>query len=307
MSTRKTFEPFFNSIPNISFFYPDFRGRHKGLPGIIRLYNDLKNLYQFDHVLDLHDVLRSKILRNLFRMAGVKVSVIDKGRSEKKSLITGKKKKFLKHTVERYCDVFSKAGFPFEPVREASISPDADALKKTGLLLNKDILNIGVAPFAKHNLKMWPADYMKKLLSIISENHNCMFWFFGGKEDLYKLEDSKKSVPGSYITAGEFNLSEELALMSRLSFMISMDSSNVHMAALSGTKVISIWRGTDPMAGFGPWMQPDNFSIRIPVEELDCRPCTIYGKGKTKRNFQCMKRLTPELVYGRIISLGVLG
>jgi hypothetical protein len=61
------------------------------------------------------------------------------------------------------------------------------------------------------------------------------------------------------------------------------------------------------MAGFGPWMQPDNFSIRIPVEELDCRPCTIYGKGKTKRNFQCMKRLTPELVYGRIISLGVLG
>ena len=101
------------------------------------------------------------------------------------------------------------------------------------------------------------------------------------------------------------NLSAELALISRLDLMISMDSSNMHMAALCGTKVISIWGGTDPMAGFGAWMQPDSYSIRIPVEELDCRPCTIYGKGKTRRDFQCMKRLTPELVFKRMKTLGV--
>jgi ADP-heptose:LPS heptosyltransferase len=305
--TRKAFEPFYNSIPNTRLFSPDFRERHKGLQGIIRLFYDLKQLYEFDHVLDLHDVLRSKILRTLFSLAGIKVSVIDKGRREKKALITGKEKKYLKHTVERYCDVFSKAGFTLKPLRQACISPDASALKRIGSLLDKDMLNIGVAPFAKHELKMWPVDYMKKLLSIISENHKCMFWFFGGKEDLQELREFKKSIPGSYITTGEFNLNEELALMSSLSFMISMDSSNMHMAALSGTKVISIWGGTDPMAGFGPWMQPDNYSIRIPVEELDCRPCTIYGKGKTRRDFQCMKKLTPELVYKRMVSLGVLG
>jgi ADP-heptose:LPS heptosyltransferase len=305
MVTRKAFEPFFNSIPSVKLFFPDFRRRHKGLPGIIRLYNDLRYLYTFDHIIDLHDVLRSKVLRFLFRLSGVKVSVIDKGRREKKALISGKKKTYLKHTVERYCDVFLKAGVPVEPLKENCILPDAEALKKTDVQVDKHIINIGVAPFAKHQLKMWPVDYMMKLLAIVSHNHKCMFWFFGGDEDLPQLRELKKLVAGSFITTGVLNLKEELALMSKLSFMISMDSSNMHMAALSGTKVISIWGGTDPMAGFGPWMQPDKYSIRIPVEELDCRPCTIYGKGKTKRNFECMRRLTPELVYERMIRLGV--
>ena len=80
----------------------------------------------------------------------------------------------------------------------------------------------------------------------------------------------------------------------------------MHLAALVGTKVISIWGGTDPMAGFGAWMQPDSYSIRIPVEELDCRPCTIYGKGNTRRDFECMKRLTPEVVFERMNRLKVL-
>jgi len=85
-----------------------------------------------------------------------------------------------------------------------------------------------------------------------------------------------------------------------------MDSSNMHMASLVGIKVISIWGGTDPLAGFGPWMQPDSFAVRIPVDELTCRPCTIYGKGETRNGFACMKRLTPEMVFKRMITLGVI-
>ena len=54
-------------------------------------------------------------------------------------------------------------------------------------------------------------------------------------------------IPGSVLIAGTLTLDEELALMSRLEFMIAMDSSNMHMAALAGTKVISIWGGTDPL------------------------------------------------------------
>jgi ADP-heptose:LPS heptosyltransferase len=92
--------------------------------------------------------------------------------------------------------------------------------------------------------------------------------------------------------------------MSKLDMMISMDSSNMHMAALVGTKVISIWGGTDPLSGFEAWMQPESFSIRIPTEELTCRPCTIYGKGECKRfDFACMNWLTPEMVYEKIEKL----
>ena len=174
-------------------------------------------------------------------------------------------------------------------------------------MLNNHEFNIGVAPYAKHELKMWPEENMIKLLSLISENNKCRFWLFGGMEESEKLASFQTRVPGSVNLAGKLSLEEELALMSRLNVMIAMDSSNMHMAALAGTKVISIWGGTDPLSGFGAWMQPDNFFISIPVDELTCRPCTTFGKGKCRRgDFACMNWLTPEIVYNKLINLKIL-
>jgi ADP-heptose:LPS heptosyltransferase len=113
-------------------------------------------------------------------------------------------------------------------------------------------------------------------------------------------------VPGSENLVGKLNLDEELALMSRLDIMIAMDSSNMHMAALVGTKVISIWGGTDPLSGFGAWTQPPAYSISIPVDELTCRPCTTFGKGTCSRgDFACMNWLTPEIVYNKLNNLKI--
>jgi ADP-heptose:LPS heptosyltransferase len=300
--TRAAYKPFFSSINGLRFFSPDLKNRHKGFPGLIRLHRDITKQEKIDYVIDLHDVLRSKILRSLFSLSGVQVSVIDKGRSEKRSLINGIIKNRLKHSVERYCDVFTRAGFPVIPSNEVSIVPSPDAIIKSASMMIPDGgLNIGVAPYAKHKLKMWPEEQMIRLLGLIAEKHRCRFWLFGGNEDAEKIAAFEARVPGSANLVGKLNLDEELALMSRLDFMIAMDSSNMHMAALVGTKVISIWGGTDPLSGFGAWMQPDNFSIRIPVEELICRPCTIYGKGECKRDdFACMNWLTPETVFKKI-------
>jgi ADP-heptose:LPS heptosyltransferase len=306
MVTRESFRPFFSSINGILFFFPQLTGKHKGLLGILRLYKDIKSTSRIDKVVDLHDVLRSKILRSLFWLSGIPVYSIDKGRIEKRSVITGKKKVQLKHTVERYSDVFARAGFQLNQYAGKPIIPSADAISRVISLLNPDFeLNIGVAPFAKHNLKMWPAGNMIRLLQLIREKHKCRFFLFGGKEDFEMMNEFEKNVPNISRVSGNFNLEEELALISKLDLMISMDSSNMHMAALTGTKVISIWGGTDPLTGFGAWRQPDSYSIRIPVEELDCRPCTIYGKGETRNDFACMKRLTPESVLERMNKLGI--
>ena len=300
--TRSAFKPFFSSITGLELFFPDLKNRHKGIRGVFRLFKDINRQSEIDGVIDLHDVLRSKILRFFFRLTRVPVSVLDKGRSEKKSLITGKKKVQLKHSVERYCDVFAKAGFPVVPSKGNWIVPSPDTILKPEFIAEmQGVLNIGVAPYAKHKLKMWPESNMVRLIGLISEKHRCRFWLFGGAEDSERLEALQLKIPGSTNLAGKLSLDEELAFMSKLYLMIAMDSSNMHMAALLGTKVISIWGGTDPLSGFSAWMQPDSFSIRIPVEELTCRPCTIYGKGECKRgDFACMNWLTPEMVYQKI-------
>ena len=302
--TRAPFKPLFSAIEGLNLFLPDFKKRHKGLPGLVRIFKDVSRQSEIDYVIDLHDVLRSKLLRFIFKLNGIPSATIDKGRRERRILITGKSKKQLKHSVDRYCDVFAKAGYTVTPSKGKSIIPSPDLhLKQSIIDAMKGVLNIGVAPYAKHKLKMWPENNMIRLLGLISEKYKCRFWMFGGSDDKEKLVELQKKVPGSINLAGELNLSEELLFMTKLDLMIAMDSSNMHMAALVGTKVISIWGGTDPLNGFSAWMQPDNFSIRIPVEELDCRPCTIYGKGKTKNDFACMKLLTPELVFKRIDKL----
>ena len=307
--TRHAFKPFFTGIDGLDLFFPDFKKRHKGLLGIVRLFKDIRRHAEIDNVIDLHDVLRSKILCLFFRLLNIPVSVINKGRKEKRLLINGKNKARLKHSVDRYCDVFARAGFPVVPSEGKWIVPARDKMLKSEFIAQMTgVLNIGVAPYAKHKLKIWPETSMVKLLNLLSEKHKCRFWLFGGEEDSEKLSFLQTKVPGSISLAGQLGLDEELLFMSKLDLMIAMDSSNMHMAALAGVKVISIWGGTDPLGGFGAWMQPDNFSIRIPVEELTCRPCTIYGKGECKRgDFACMNWLTPEIVYDRIEKLVMQG
>lgn len=306
--TKPIYKLFFVSIPGLSFIYTDFKVRHKGLNGLYRLYKEIRQTGEFDYIIDLHDVLRSKILKILFLFSKAKIFSIKKGKIEKYKIIRGKSKKQLKHTIDRYCDVLARAGFSVIPSDNPSIVPLPEAIDKVNLLIgNHGVRNIGIAPYAKHKLKTWPEEFLIRLLEKISGQYKTNFWLFGGAEDAEKLKVIQLNIPGSTSIVGRLTLNEELALMSSLDLMISMDSSNMHMAALVGTKVVSIWGGTDPVIGFGAWKQPDEYSIKIPFDELPCRPCSVFGKGECRRaDFACMNRLTPELVFEKIKSTGLL-
>jgi ADP-heptose:LPS heptosyltransferase len=306
--TRSTFKPFFISINGLHLYCPDFSKEHNGLAGIIRLYRDLSRSVKYDYVIDLHDVLRSKVLGFLFRLKGIPVFRIDKGKGEKRDLIRGKIRIQLKHSVDRYCDVFSKAGFPVVLDGGPWIIPSSDALEKmSGMIDMYRELNIGVAPFAKHDLKVWPEDYMVKLLTLIDQKRRSKFFLFGGLEERERLKHLQGKVVNSIMVSGSIDLEGELALMSRMNFMITMDSSNMHMTALVGTKVVSIWGGTDPLTGFGAWGQPDDHALRIEYDVLTCRPCSVFGKGKCLRgDFACMIWLTSEKVFEKMVNLKII-
>ena len=160
------------------------------------------------------------MLRLFFRFLGVPVIIIDKGKSEKKSVIKGKKKVQLKHSVERYFDAFAKAGFDLIPVKGPWIIPSIDAGIIAGKMTeNKGELNIGVAPYAKHKLKMWPEENMVRLLELISEKYKSKFWLFGGNEDSERLKAFQTKIAGSFNLVGKHNLdysSSTIQIMAKL-------------------------------------------------------------------------------------------
>ena len=82
--SRPFLKPLFSQIPNVDFLPADVDKEYRGIFGLYSLSKQIRKL-RIDAVADLHDVLRSKILRKFFYFNCQKIAVIDKGRPEKKS------------------------------------------------------------------------------------------------------------------------------------------------------------------------------------------------------------------------------
>ena len=138
--TNKNWGALCQGIPRLIFVPADLKGEHKGVNGLFRLFRSVRAQYPGIRAMaDLHQVLRSQIIRSFFRLTAVKVAVIDKGRAGKKAL-TRKDNKILQpltSTIDRYRAVFAKLGYPVS----------ADTL---GTLPRKPAAKqqIGISPFA---------------------------------------------------------------------------------------------------------------------------------------------------------------
>jgi ADP-heptose:LPS heptosyltransferase len=271
--TRAFFKPFFQGLKNVEVFSADLKGKHKGILGLYKLSKQLKAL-QFDAVTDLHNVLRSKILRLFF--TGKKVLQLDKGRAEKKALTSGKKFQQLKTTHQRYADVFRELGFEVNLSKPKFPKPIQLSEKLKSFIANKELRVIGIAPFAAHKSKMYPLAQMESVIAELSKNYT-MILFGGGDNEveiLNKLEAQYKNVIS---VAGKLSLEEELALISNLDLMVSMDSGNAHLAAMLGVKVITIWGVTHPFVGFAPFNQPMDYALLADRNEFPLIPTSVYG------------------------------
>ena len=303
--SRERFGQFFINRPeNLDFIgvNPD---NYKGIIGLYRLYRELEEKVAPDSIADLHDVLRTKILRTYFRLSGgARCAHIIKGRKEKKALTrkNGKCAAQLKSTFERYREVFTDLGLPFEPQftslfgnAKSDISDFASYLPQKG-----NDKWVGIAPFARHQGKIYPLDRMEKVIELLSARKEIRVICFGnGPQEEETVNRWCAKYPNTISFIGRARFDGELRLINHLDAMVCMDSANMHMASLAGTPAISIWGATSPLAGFLGWNQKMEDCIELP---LPCRPCSIFGnKPCMHGDYRCME-ISPETVVGRIIS-----
>lgn len=292
---------FMNRPANVDVIGINTKAAEKTLGGLLRFASALVK-YDYDIVLDLHNVIRTMIVRSFFRIKGKKVFVVDKARKERKRLTARDHKVFkpLRPVIERYADVFRAAGLNYTETftslyesRAADLSAlEAIAGVKTGKW-------IGIAPFAKHRGKIYPVDDMEQVVARLSENEDYTIFLLGGRGyEEAVLEQWAFQYPRVKSVVGRYSLDNELALISRLDVLLCMDSANMHFASLVGTKVVSIWGATHPYAGFyGYHQNPDNV-VQI---DLPCRPCSVFGQKPCFRgDWACMMQITPEKIVDKI-------
>lgn len=273
----------------------DVKKDYKGIGGLNRLYHELK-AEQFDAVADLHDVLRTQWVRLRFKLAGTQVVSIDKGRSEKKAVIKHKTNQTLKLQTKRYAEVFEHLGFKLE------VNFEGKALSAENHPFDAKGLAIGVAPSAQHKGKVYPRTLLQQAIAnVIKQRPEIQVFLFGGPDEQAELDTWAATDPTHIVnTAGREMLADDLALMQQLKLVVSMDSANMHLASLVGTRVISIWGATHPKTGFMGYKQQESDAVQL---DMPCRPCSVFGNKPCQfGDWRCLSNIDPETITRKIVE-----
>lgn len=296
--TNKNWGALCKGVPRLIFYPADVKGLHKGFPGLFRLFRSIQKEYTISAVADLHNVLRAKVVSALFALTGRQVARIDKGRAEKKALTRQEDKVLqpLTTTIERYAIVFRQLGL------QCDMSESTPLVNR--LPLSTDMLEItgekhgdkwiGIAPFATYREKMYPLERMEEVLGILSRQPQCKVLLFGGgAAEVEQLSVWAARYPNTILIAGRCKLESELHIISQLDVMVSMDSANMHLAALFGIPVVSVWGATHPYAGFMGYQQ--SIGDAVQVDDLACRPCSVFGNKPCFRGDHACMEWIPAL------------
>lgn len=284
---------FINAPAGIEVMPVDFRGEYKGAKGMLRLMRRLSNLKP-GYVADLHNVLRTWEIDTWMRMRGVRVAMVDKNRRSRRRLFTEKESQ--RSYIDRYADVFARLGFPVELTfrslyEEVPAHPPFEPRQPA----------VGVAPFARYYNKTYPPEMMRRAVEQLCRKGYNVYLFGGRGKEEQELQSWADEIKGAHCVAGKYPIDREIALMSRMDVMVSMDSANQHLASLAGTPVVSIWGSTTPACGFNGYGQPLSNAI---VLNLDCQPCSVAGKPTCPLgHLDCLCSIRPEIIVDKVIDI----
>jgi len=302
--SRKFAEPLLGGLTRVRFLEADVYGKHRGA-GLIQLANEAR-AFNIDAVADLHNVIRSRVITAYLKIRGYSVQTIDKGRTEKAALTRAENKVFkpVRSTIGRYCDVFTGLGFPIaenelQPLPREDMGP-----RILKLFSSPRLKGIGIAPFAAYKSKAYPIELMEEILARLDQEGTFQVFLFGGGADEIKVLDRlARSYKQVVNVAGQLPMQDELALISNLDLMVSMDSSNGHLAAMYNVPVITIWGVTHPYAGFVPFGQRQELQLIPDRTQFPLIPTSVYGNKFPEGYDQAIASITPGQVISKIMEV----
>ena len=281
---------FINPPANVRVMTFDLKEQYRGLRGTIRIARELARLRP-DYVADLHDIARTKVITAWLRMHGAKTVTVDKARGARHKVYAGGEPQ--RQYIDRYFDTFRRLGLDAKTV----FSP-VYGQENSNLPVRIESPAVGIAPFARYANKTYPPEKMRNVARQLAARGVNVYLFGGRGAEAETLASWQED--GITSLAGQFPLEDEIAIMGQLDVMVSMDSANQHLAALGGTKVISIWGSTTPACGFLGFGQTADDVVCL---NLPCQPCTIAGSDECpKGHTNCLRTLSEDTIVSKVMA-----
>ncbi len=245
----------------------------------------------YAYVLDLHNNLRSKVLRIL---PHAEIDIIQK-RSFRRWLLVNFKINLLKNTPDTI-------GRYFETAKDLGVKDEGNAPAiKTAIDQQR---KIAIIPGSKHWNKRWLPEYFIAVASALIKD-GYTIEVHGSQEEKALGDSIVKEFTAQQATnyCGAFTLEELPSRLASCTLAITNDSGLMHLASAVGIKTISLFGPT--VRGFG-FMPRSKDAIVIENTILSCRPCTTIGSDHCpKGHFKCMVDITPEMVINTISRISL--
>jgi heptosyltransferase-2 len=186
------------------------------------------------------------------------------------------------HEVERNLSIIKEFGAV--SLKRPDLFPSKLNFEKIESFTTK--LYFCMAPASVWFTKQLPKEKWVELIHKIAEKGT--IYLLGGKADVSLCDEiihasGKENVVN---LAGQLNLLESAALISKAKRSFVNDSGPLHLASAMNAPVTAFFCSTVPSFGFGPLSE--DFEIKEPIEKLDCRPCGLHGfKSCPKGHFKC--------------------
>lgn len=206
-------------------------------------------------------------------------------------------KKLLPLMVERFAQLAEQAGDDIpRPLPNPVLSVDKaqrDAtLHKLGLKLDKPVAVF--CPGAEYGpAKRWPTPYFAEIAQRLQQKGFAV-WLIGSAKD----SDIAEKIVGlgnqaCHNLCGSTDLGDAIALLSCAQLVISNDSGLMHLAAALDRPMLALFGSSSPQ--FTPPLSPNAEIVKL---DIKCSPC--FKRECPLGHFNCMTKLTPELVWQKI-------
>lgn len=251
-------------------------------------------------LLDLHDKVRSKLLRLTLSVP----TTVWKNRTLAQTLpVKLGLRPYSTSMVfaDRYHEAVEKlvgASLPRGELRYwlgPDDQPNADAaLKSAGVDLQKPI--VGMSPGANWQTKRWPADRYAGLARR-AVDAGLQVAIVGSADEAVIGAEIAAGAPGAFDLCGKLDLSALGGFISRCAVFVANDSGPMHMARALCVPTLAFFGSTDPKM----------FSFEGHAHlfaGVECSPCSFFGRRQCpKGHFRCMLELTEEAAWEAVSAL----
>jgi heptosyltransferase-2 len=253
----------------------DRNGKHRGVPGRIRLAAELRK-EKFDAAIILPNSFDSALVPWL---AGIPVRA-GKNSDGRGLLLTHRyspdEAASACHEVEYYIKLVQSFGIAGS-VTTPRLSLSAEEERMAGSLLEKGGIQsgtfvIGINPGATYgSAKRWYPERFAEVARRLAAEWQARIVVFGGPGEKEISAEIERDLGGECLNlAGKTDLRELMALIRRCDFFITNDSGPMHIAAAFGVPLVAVFGSTDHAT-----TSPYSAKAVIVRKNMECAPCKL--------------------------------